>query len=206
MTTFTMQDLTPTKTEQATQLMQNNGMNAPTQININDIPVTKEEDEAMQALTEKQMEQLQAHEEAHKMVQGVTGAQYEVIDVKKFEQPQTIDQLINQLTQTFSQLLTAITEQKQPQPTADKSLQDAVDTVLQSAEWFKEMVGEKVSEEVSDKDFEYEIGDHVERYFRNQFDLSDHIDLDSEIERMIDNKLEEAIEDKLSNATISVNF
>ena len=54
MTTFTMQDLTPTKTEQATQLMQNNGMNAPTQININDIPVTKEEDEAMQALTEKQ--------------------------------------------------------------------------------------------------------------------------------------------------------
>lgn len=50
MTTFTMQDLTPTKTEQATQLMQNNGMNAPTQININDIPVTKEEDEAFNAM------------------------------------------------------------------------------------------------------------------------------------------------------------
>ena len=45
-----MQDLTPTKTEQATQLMQDNGMNAPTQININDIPVTTEEDEAFKAM------------------------------------------------------------------------------------------------------------------------------------------------------------
>ena len=50
MATFTMQDLTPTKTEQAKQLMQDNGMNAPTQININDIPVTTEEDEAFKAM------------------------------------------------------------------------------------------------------------------------------------------------------------
>ena len=42
MTTFTMQDLTPTKTEQATQLMEDNGMTAPTQININDLPVWRD--------------------------------------------------------------------------------------------------------------------------------------------------------------------
>ena len=42
MTTFTLQDLTPTKTEQATQLMEDNGMTAPTQININDLPVWRD--------------------------------------------------------------------------------------------------------------------------------------------------------------------
>lgn len=42
MTTFTMQDLTPTKTEQATQLMEDNGMTTPTQININDLPVWRD--------------------------------------------------------------------------------------------------------------------------------------------------------------------
>ena len=42
MTTFTMQDLTPTKTEQATQLMEDNGMTAPTQISINDLPVWRD--------------------------------------------------------------------------------------------------------------------------------------------------------------------
>lgn len=42
MTTFTLQDLTPTKTEQATQLMEDNGMTTPTQININDLPVWRD--------------------------------------------------------------------------------------------------------------------------------------------------------------------
>lgn len=186
MTTFTMQDLTTTQEEEANM-------------------------DQIQALTEKQMEQKQEHELAHQMVQGVTGAQYEVVDFNKaVDQQSNICQLIEQLTQTFNQLLVAITEQKQAQTQPSQGLQDAVDTVLQSADWFAEKVEEKIDEKVEDavdnKDFEYEIGEHIERYFRNQFDISDHIDIDSEIERMIDNKLEEAIEDKLSNATISVNF
>ena len=181
MTTFTMQDLTTTQEEEANM-------------------------DQIQALTEKQMEQLQAHEEAHKVVQGVTGAQYEVIDVKKFEQPQTIDHLINQLTQTFSQLLTAITEQKQTQTQPSQGLQDAVDTVLQSAEWFKEMVESKAETVIDDMDHTYEIESAVDSFFSDSFSLDDYVDVQAEIESKVEDIVERIVEDKLNNATISVNF
>ena len=180
MTTFTMQDLTTTQEEEANM-------------------------DQIQALTEKQMEQLQAHELAHQMVQGVSGFQYSPMDTSP--QAQELSNLFVNLTATMQAIVKLCVESHtKAQPTADKSLQDAVDTVLQSAQWFKEMVEEKVETLVDDMDHTYEIESAVETYFSNSFSLDDHVDIESEIERMIDDKLEEAVEGKLNNATISVNF
>lgn len=194
MTTFTMQDLTPTKTEQATQLMEANGMTAPTQ--INSMEVTQEEEEMMQALTEKQKEQLAQHQQAHQMIQSVMGLQYTPMDTSP--EAQSVSILVQQLTQTFNQLLQTLAHQVKTQQQQTEGLKECVDTVLQNAEWFKEMIEEKVEECIDGKDLDYEIESAVETYFSNSFSLDDHVNVEEEIERVV--------EEKLSNATISVDF
>lgn len=119
MTTFTMQDLTPTDTP------------------------TPEEDEAWARM---EAEMAQAHAEDNKVIQGATGAQYGVVDLNSFHKPleeiradfakqnqfQTTQQqphitidppepepnpinvLLVDLAITIKKLITAIAEQKQP--------------------------------------------------------------------------------------------
>lgn len=172
MTTFTLQDL-------------------------NTIPVTKEEDEAMQALTEKQQEQLAQHEQAHKIVQGASGFQYTPMDTSP--EAQSVSTLVQQLTQTFNQLLQAIAQQaKQPQQPSE-GLQEAVDTVLQNAHWFKEMIAEKIDSVVEDRDFDYEIESAVESHFSNSFSLDDHVDISSEVESAVENQIADVVEERLAD-------
>jgi len=193
MTTFTLQDLTPTKTEQATKLMEDNGMTAPTQ--INSMEVTQEEEEAMQTL-------LAQHEQAHKIVQ----------DASRFQYTPTVQELAQQLTQTFTKLVEAISQLQQPQQ-ASESLIQTVDTVLENAQWFKEAVEEKVETLVEDMDHSYEIESAVESHFSNSFSLDDHVDISSEVESAVESAVENQIDDvverilseKLKSATISFN-
>jgi hypothetical protein len=198
MTTFTLQDLTPTKTEQATQLMEGNGMNAPTQ--INSMEVTQEEDEAMQALTEKQQEQLNAHELAHKMLQTIEAMPH---NAPEPQHTPTVQELAQQLTQTFSQLITAISQLQQP----NESLIQTVDTVLENADWFTEKVANKIDSVVEDRDFDYEIESAVESHFSNSFSLDDHVDISSEVESAVENQIDDVVErilqEKLQNLRIT---
>ena len=178
MTTFTMQDL-------------------------NKIEVTQEEDQAMEALTEKQKEQLAQHQQAHQMIQSVMGLQYTPMDTSP--QAQELSNLFVNLTSTMQAIIKLCVEtQIKGQPS--KELNETVDTVLSEAEWFKEMIEEKVEECIDGKDLDYEIGNSVERYFRNEFSLDDHVDISSEVERVVEDVVERVVEEKLSNATISVNF
>jgi hypothetical protein len=177
---------------------------------------TPEEKEAMDAIQ---------NQEQNQIIQGATGAQYEAIDFKKFEAPQggviqvekisttDITQLAQQLTQSFNQLVNALLELQPKQPVSSSSgdLAEAVGIVLQQAEWFREMVDEQLDDAVRDKDFEYEIGDQVERYMRNQFDANDHVDfgdlvqdrVESVIDEIVEEKLSEILDDKLRTATIT---
>jgi hypothetical protein len=190
MTTFTLQDLAPTKTEQATKLMEDNGMTAPTQ--INSMEVTQEEEEAMQTL-------LAQHEQAHKIVQ----------DAPKPQHTPTVQELAQQLTQTFTKLVEAISQPQQ----ASQDLIRTVDTVLEQADWFKEAVEEKVETLVEDMDHSYEIESAVESHFSNSFSLDDHVDISSEVESAVESAVENQIDDvverilseKLKSATISFN-
>lgn len=193
MTTFTMQDL-------------------------NNIEVTKEEEEMMEKLSK-----LSALEGVALVGQTIAensmkeAQMGEVLpnELPSLEATPALETILATIGEQFALLATVINKQKGNSLNAeDQSLQDCVSATLEQAEWFKEMVAEKAEELVDDKDFEYEIGEHIERYFRNQFSLDDHVDIHAEIEskvediveRIVEDKLSEVVEEALRNASIRINF
>ena len=203
-----------------------------TTFTMQDLVTTKEEDEAFKALEQalenrKIFDNIQPATKEEFMeqgvIQGATGAQYTPIDFKQFEgltnesktiitAPPTVQELAQQLTQSFNTLINAILAlQTQPQPVSE-GLEATVDTVLQNADWFANKVDEKLDELVDDHDFDYEIERAVENHF-GDFCLEDHVDVSSEIESIVDDRLddmvqekvEEILREKLSTATISFN-
>jgi DNA primase len=155
-------------------------------------------------------------------VQGVSGATYAPMDTspKTPEQDQNarVKMLMEMLTTTLNQLVKELQTPSQPQT----DLEEAVNTTLENAEWFDGRVSNYLDEKIENTDFDYEIGQNIERYFRNQFDPSDHFDIEEavkdrvvdEVESIIDGLVEEAVEarladlleEKLANANITINF
>lgn len=182
MTTFTMQDL-------------------------NNIPVTKEEEEAMQALEKPTQEAWVNY--------GVENCTPPTLPTPLSPEA-IIDEMVTQFSLKLKLLASVIKEKgtNVPSEGAEKSLQECVDTTLQQAEWLKEMVDRKVDELLDDKDFAYEINSEVEDWFSNSFSLDDHVDIEAEVEskveeildRMVDERLAELVEEKLQNASISISF
>jgi hypothetical protein len=184
MTTFTMQDL-------------------------NNIPVTKEEDEAMDALS-----RLGAGVPFGYIGEGKTA----VFDAPQVNAPDptppTLDEIINAISAQL-QLLASVIKEGQGAGTDVPSLQECVSTTLQQAEWFKEMVDERAEELVDDKDFDYQIESAVESYFSNSFCLDDHVDITAEVESkvediaedllkdMVEERLAEIVSNKLQNLRIT---
>jgi hypothetical protein len=195
MTTFTLQDLTP-----------------------NDTP-TREEEEAMDTLAKQQAVETKGAWEPAPIIQGATGAQYTPMDTSPNAKP-NIHQLAQQLTESFALLIKAITElqaeDKQPM-SGGEGLREAVETVLQNADWFNDNLNDTINSTIDDRieehDFSYEIESAVETHFSNSFCLEDHLDVTAEIESVIDDKLddmvqeklEEILREKLQSATISFN-
>jgi hypothetical protein len=162
------------------------------------------------------------HPVPNQPIQGVSGAVYAPMDTspKTPEQDQNarVKMLMDMLTTTLNQLVKELQTPTQPQT----DLQEAVDTALGNAQWFKEMVEDTAKDLVEEQDFDYEIGNNIERYMRNSFDATDHYDFESEIksrvedelESIIDGLVEEAVEarladlleEKLANANITINF
>jgi len=187
MTTFTMQDL-------------------------NQMPVTKEEEEAMDTLSRlgAGVPLDRARELLHEITERPLTTPTETPDVGTI-----INTICAQL-----QLLTSVIKESaekgnsQNAGTNVPSLQECVDTTLQQAEWLKEMVDRKVDELLDDKDFAYEINSEVEDWFSNSFSLDDHVDIEAEVEskveeildRMVDERLAELVEEKLQSASISISF
>jgi hypothetical protein len=192
MTTFTMQDL-------------------------NNIPVTKEEDEAMDALSK-----LGAGVPFGYIGEGKTA----VFDAPQVNAPDPtppkldIDEILNAISAQLYLLASVIKEKGTNVPTEGAgtdvpNLQDCVSTTLQQAEWFKEMVDEKAEELVDDKDFDYQIESAVESYFSNSFCLDDHVDITAEVESkvediaedllkdMVEERLAEIVSNKLQNLRIT---
>ena len=118
-----------------------------------------------------------------------------------------LDQLTTLLNETLKQLVIELNKQTQP------DLPQAVETTLENAQWFRDMVEETCADRVSDLDFEYEIGQAVEQEMRS-FDPNDHVDFDDlvsdavedRLESIVAEKLEELLEEKLKNATVNIRF
>jgi len=61
----------------------------------------------------------------------------------------------------------------------------AIEVMLRDGYWFNEMV-ERITTEFAESAIGEEIDDNLRRYFRN-FDISDHVDMDREIESALSN-------------------
>lgn len=187
MTTFTMQDL-------------------------NNIPVTKEEEEAMDALSRLA---------TGRPLLDITPTTQDALNNLAIPQPAptppTLDEIVNAISAQL-QLLASVIKEKQGKSSdgnPSQSLQECVDTTLQQAEWFKEMVDERAEELVDDKDFDYQVESAVESYFSNSFCLDDHVDITAEVESkvediaedllkdMVEERLAEIVSNKLQNLRIT---
>jgi hypothetical protein len=190
MTTFTMQDL-------------------------NNIPVTKEEEEAMDALSRLA---------TGRPLLDITPTTQDALNNLAIPQPPTtkpdLDEIINAISAQLHLLASVIKEKGTNVPTEGAgtdvpNLQDCVSTTLQQAEWFKEAVEEKVETLVDDMDHSYEIESAVETYFSNSFSLDDHVDITAEVESkvediaedllkdMVEERLAEIVSNKLQNLRIT---
>lgn len=157
-------------------------------------------------------------------IQGVSGNTYAPMDTNpqptQPKQETTLDRLMDLLNATLREIVKEVQTQNanQTQP----NLEETVSTIFQNADWFDRAMIERVSKTISENDFDYEIGNQVERYMRNDFDPNDHVDfaelvndrvddvIDDMVQEAVDRHLEEhlsqLIEDRLTNATIRIEL
>jgi len=193
MTTFTMQDL-------------------------NQLPNTPEEDEAMRELFEKMGQDLTT-QHAPVPQPSETG---EPLPKSQVNPEALIEDMVAQFSISLKLLLTTVISQHQPNTTPPEgdppSLQECVATTLQQGNWVKQMIEEKVQDLIDDKDLSYELESAVENYFSNSFSLDDHVDISAEVESKVEDiaegllkdivqeQLEEVVAEKLESASVSISF
>jgi hypothetical protein len=235
MTTFTIQDLTPA------QLI-NDHLNAPevpretkdaleeiiNTRNINNLPNTPEEDEAMRELFEKMGRDLANQEIAHQQEQQALldavppQPSAEVLHNSKVSPEAVIDEMLYTIKQSLLLLATVISQPKaQPDTTPPEgdqpSLQETVALVLQQSDWFKDMVAQHLKDmgvdDIAESVVENLVERDVDHYFSNSFDPTDHFDFNDavqdavsdQIDDIVSDKMEDAVDAYLSGATISIN-
>jgi hypothetical protein len=155
-------------------------MNTLTSQEINTMPVTNEEEEAMQRLLNTHVQEV-----CTTTTQPESGLNVDGI----------IDDMMSRFQYSLRLLITSVISQTQRNSLAEKqSLQDCVTTVLQQGSWFTE----KVNEAVENVDFEDaikdavsdEVGSIVENYFSYEFQLSDHVDINDMVREQVEEKFE----------------
>ena len=147
-------------------------------------------------------------------IQGVSGAVYAPMDTNPQPQETRLDQLTTLLNETLKQMVIEITNNK-----AQPDLPQAVETILQEANWFYDMVKETIEENhdiesLVDDRVDDRVGSAVDEWFSYNFTLTDHCDiddivgdaLDDKLEDMVREKVEEILEEKLKHANITVSF
>ena len=132
------------------------------------------------------------------IIQGATGAQYTPMDTSPQAQQnqKAIEQLLNNLTYTI-QAIIKLSVEKYKQPVSE-GLSEAVGTVLEQTQWFKDRVEERVAELVEDNDFSYEVERAVENWFDN-FSLEDHVDVYSMVDTAVDERISDVVGDALES-------
>jgi hypothetical protein len=205
MTTFTLQDL-------------------------NQLPNTPEEDEAMRELFEKMGQDLTGKvpdlgvNAFETPVFSITPPHAPVPQPSQMGEPlpksqvnpeAVIDEMLYTIKQSLLLLATVIKEQPNTTPPEGDppSLQETIELTLQQADWFEKMVQEAVAERVESE---------IEDYFYHRFDPSNFFDfgdaISNEVHDRIDDavrdhideavadKIEEVVAEKLESASVSISF
>jgi hypothetical protein len=187
MTTFTLQDL-------------------------NQLPNTPEEDEAMKELFEKMGQDLTGKVPVLNISDGGRTVQYQTAPNAPVPQPSQmgeplpksqvnpealIEDMVAQFSISLKLLLTTVISQHQPNttppegPPESTNLQDCVSITLEQARWFKEMVEQHVAERVESE---------VESYFQHGFDPTDHFDFGDAISSEVYDRIDDAVRDQIDEA------
>jgi hypothetical protein len=132
----------------------------------------------------------------------------------------TLADIVNTIC-TQLQLLSTVISQPKAQPeegTNVPTLQECVSLTLQQADWFKEMVRGIVDDTYDFADYakdavEDVVESHVDTYFSNQFDPTDHFDfgdavqdaVSDQIDGVVSDKMDDAIAEYMADATITIS-
>lgn len=138
-------------------------------------------------------------------IQGVSGAVYAPMDTSP--QATAVNQAMSLIQEGLAQLTTLINSLDRrigENPPQNVDLQTTVDLVLHQSAWFDNKVAEflKSKDDLIDNIIEDVVRDRMDTavndWFNNEFQLSDHVD--------IDDLIREVVETKLRRATITVDI
>lgn len=117
----------------------------------------------------------------------------------------TLTDIINNICAQLQLLTTVIGEQaRNTTPSGENSLQECVETTLQQAEWFKDLVAEVIEERVDEHDFDDDIKgaveSRVEDYFNYRFDPNDHFDMNDLVADAVRDNIGDEVESRIDDA------
>jgi hypothetical protein len=150
---------------------------------LNQLPNTPEEDEAMRELFEK-------------MGQDLTAQHAPVPQPSEMGEvlPNTdLTTIINNICTQLQLLATVIKQQPNTTPPEGDppSLQETIELTLQQAVWFEKMVQEAVAERVESE---------IEDYFYHRFDPSNFFDFGDAISNEVHDRIDDAVRDHIDDA------
>jgi hypothetical protein len=130
--------------------------------------------------------------------------------------------IINNICTQLQLLATVIKGNSQAEDQSNQSLQECVSLTLQQADWFKDLVRHELIaagiEDLAKEAVESVVEEEVESYFDHRFDPENHFDFNDAVENAVDDRLDDIVRDrvmdsldevvaeKLSEATIKVEF
>jgi hypothetical protein len=121
----------------------------------------------------------------------------EILNTQHAPEPQpTLTDIVNNIC-TQLQLLTTVLSQSQAQPKGENSLQECVSLTLQQADWFKEMVGACIDEDMVRDSVKDVVESEVESYFSNEFDPTYHFDFNDAVSNEVSDQLDDVVRDRL---------
>jgi hypothetical protein len=178
---------------------------------LNQLPNTPEEDEAMRELFEKMGQDLTGKVPVLNISDGGRTVQYQTAPNAPAPQPSemgeplpksqvnpeaVIDEMLYTIKQSLLLLATVINQPKaQPNTTPPEgdppSLQETIELTLQQADWFEKMVQEAVAERVESE---------IEDYFYHRFDPSNFFDFGDAISNEVHDRIDDAVRDHIDDA------
>ncbi len=156
------------------------------------------------------------------IITGTSGAQYAPMDTTPPQLPQqlppppafvedtstTPQDIVAQISTLLTQLVSVIISQQQAaQPTQTEDFKDTVETILENATWFDKQVEDKVEEHFEGYDIsavvrselDDNVSDYIERYMNNNFDITDHINVEEKVRDELNECLSDEVGDVLDD-------
>lgn len=111
-----------------------------------------------------------------------------------------IEDMVAKFSISLRLLLATVINQPKAQPEGaqeSQSLQQCVALTLQQAEWFKEMVGACIDEDMVRDAVKDAVESEVDTYFRNEFDPTYHFDFGDAVSSEVSDQLDDVVRDRL---------